>query len=154
MGRTPNKFNEPVAYAEIESVLHRNAGNAKVKTYTSVNKPVKVDSSVDAQRIGKVRVEMHVKEDRNVNGDCIYEKNISLKQIRDDGEPTSRDDYEETDCEDEPKSPLSKVEHCLKNMIDNLWADARETRNHVIAIAIIAGLALMGSVIALWRIFA
>lgn len=90
MGKT-RAHSEPTAYAEIGAYLHKRPGKAQVKTYTSVNEPLKVDAAEETRQIKKVRVEVHVKEDKGVKDGQVYQKDVDTVQISDggDSEPTT-----------------------------------------------------------------
>lgn len=81
------KVKEYDSFAEIAAALHRNDGEAYVQTYTSVNEPVRVEASKAADLISKVRVTMHVEEDRGVQRSAnggFYRKDVTVTQERDD----------------------------------------------------------------------
>lgn len=127
------KQNEPSGYAEVGTYLHEDEGKAKIKTYTSVNAPLKVDASERTRQVKKIRVETHVYEDKSVGDNCVYEKNVETIQVSGDGlrpsinklkeqryeEPEESEDFEES----EEKDSLNKGERFLKNMIksQNAW---------------------------------
>lgn len=113
---------EPVGYAEVGTYLHKNPGKATVKTYTSCNEPLKVDAAVETQQIKKIRVETHVYEDKSVNQNVVYQKDVETIQLSDGETPVSGSNFKTEAATPEesttPSSdPLSKGERMLKNMI-------------------------------------
>lgn len=151
-----SKVKEYDSYAVITSYLHRNEGEAYVKAYTGVNEDPRIDASKDAECISKVKVTMHVEEDRSVKKDgSFYEKTVGMTQERDA-------QVNSTAGRPSPVSPpiaqptqgvgMDKVDY-LKNMHDQL--DNRENANTIqnqrdhttlwvviVALAILIGLAL------------
>lgn len=128
-----NKVKEYDSYAVITSYLHRNEAEAYVKAYTGVNEDPKIDASKDAECISKIKVSMHVEEDRSVKKDgSFYEKTVGMSQERDAQTGTSgtrtMPGYVPMPGA-QPSVGISgadKVDY-LKNMHDQL--DDRETAN-------------------------
>src|SRR3990167_4114887 len=87
---------EPTAYAEIGAYLHKDGGKAKVKAYTSVNKPLQVDASEKTEQIKRLRVEMHVVEDKTVDSNSFYTKSVDAVQVS-DSSPASSSGFSESD---------------------------------------------------------
>lgn len=125
------KNKEYDSYAEIGAFLHRDEGQARVETYTSVNSPLKVSASKAVEQISKVRVTMHVEEDRGVSRDGgFYMKGVSMSQTRDNN-------TEETTSNGSSKAPMPppyKPDHgsdlpawgkVLKNLVDEVSANTR-----------------------------
>lgn len=112
---------EPTAYAEIGTYLHRSEGKAKVKSYVSCNEPLKVDSAVDTKQIQKLRVEVHVKEDTGVKDNQFYEKDVETIQITNGGDiqPTTENSSEPLYNEIPSPDGLSPLK-VLKNFVDKI----------------------------------
>lgn len=113
---------EPIASCEIGSFLHENKGKATVKTYTAVNEPLKVDAADRTRQIGKVRVEMHVIESKNVVDNQIYQKDVEMFQIRDDATPSETSEMSSSSVNPSgavPKDGLTPLQ-VLKNFVDNI----------------------------------
>ena len=148
------KKSEPVAFAEVGSYLHENNGQATVKTYTSVNETLKVDPALKTRQIGKVRVEMHVTEDRSVGDNQIYEKNVTMHQIRDNipygtteigSSPAGTSGTSGTPGKStDGLTPLQ----VLKNFVDNIASDVRLHTALLVGIGILAA---AGVVIAIMK---
>jgi hypothetical protein len=145
--RKPNR--EPTAYAEIGGYMYENQGQAKVKMQTSVNKPLKLDDADRVTKINKVRVEMHVTEDKSVQENQVYEKDIRMKQTTDEGQPMHGTAYEQQS--DAPIQSASNpapddFKTWTKNIIDNILARLDSERLAywivIVAVALIAAFAL------------
>ena len=142
--------NEPVSYTEIGTYLHKTPGQARVKTYTSVNKPLQVDDADITEKVQKLRVEVHVKEDKIPTGSSIYEKTVDAIQISDStpmsnstelGKPFTTNSVPGSSSSSDGPSELQ----VLKNFVDNIAQDLRIWK----VIAICAGaVAIAGFVIA------
>lgn len=145
---------EPVSYAEVGAFLHEHdGGSATVKTYTSVNEGLKVDAATRTQQIGKVRVEMHVFEDKSVKDGQIYEKGIFMKQIRDNfvgngTQPISGSEqiYNQPTGAENQSGELTPLK-VLKNFVDNIASSQRLMWGIIVGLAIIAGGALALAII-------
>jgi hypothetical protein len=133
---------EPVAFAEVGSYLHENQGQATVKTYTSVNETLKVDPALKTRQIGKVRVEMHVTEDRSVGDNQIYEKNVTMHQIR-DNIPSGTTEIGSSPAGTSAGTPGKSTDgltplQVLKNFVDNIASDVRLHTALLVGIGILA----------------
>lgn len=118
-------------------------GKVIVKGLKSVNKPIKHGIAKNTDLICHKRIEINEVEDNSVDGDTIYSKKICLKQKDLEGKPQSyREDSDEIDDEAEPKDVFTKGEKFLKNMVDNLWADARQSRYLIFLALALACIAL------------
>jgi hypothetical protein len=138
---------EPVAYAEVGSYLHEGDGKAKIKTYTSVNKPLAVDESERTRRIGKIRVEMHVKESKELQDNAIYQKDVKMIQLSDnDSGKTEKigEDYVPEQPDGTVRPGMDKTDY-LKNFVDNIAADHRTTK---VLLFVLGALAIIALVIA------
>lgn len=121
---------------------------------TSVNRPLKLDDAERVTRIKRVRVEMHVKEDKAVRDDQVYQKDIDMRQIVDDGSSatntTSESPAHSSDEQDSPNDASDDYKVWNKNIIDNILArlDNADTRNVVLAvIGILLGAFALGLVV-------
>src|SRR3990167_5663198 len=123
---------EPTAYAEIGAYLHKDGGKAKVKAYTSVNKPLQVDASEKTEQIKRLRVEMRVVEDKTVDSNSFYTKSVDAVQVNDSSPASSsglsESDYPSTNAgesngdQKESKESPSALQ-VLKNFVDNIASD-------------------------------
>lgn len=144
--------------AEIATFLHVNEGEAYTKSYTSVNEPLKVDSSKLVKKVGGVKVHMLVEEDMNVKNDgSFYEKRVWNEQERDNTNSRSEPYQSEKNYINNPNNNSNQQSACsdglsplqvLKNFVDNIAADNR-TQWMVIAAALILaagaiGIAILG----------
>ena len=146
MGRT-KAVDEPVSYAKVGMFLHENGGKAKIKTYTSINENLKVDSADRTRKVGEVTVEMHVREDKSVIGNQIYEKNVDSVQVTGSGDPSNETSTSaESPFGDTPVGDDFK--RWTKNIIDKL-IDAKNTQWVVIGLSLVIG--ALGLGIALGR---
>lgn len=137
--------------AEIATFLHVNDGEAYTKSYTSVNEPLKVDSSKLMKKVGGVKVHMLVEEDMSVKSDgSFYEKRVWNEQERDT--ISTRSEPFQTQKQNIPQ-PNNNTQsnnntdgltplQVLKNFVDNIATDVRILTIAIIAVAIIAGAAL------------
>lgn len=124
------KNKEHDSYTEIASYLHRDEGEARVETYTSVNAPIKVSGSKTAEQISKVRVTMHVEEDKGVTREGgFYMKKVSMSQTRDDQtpQPTASNGRSEPPYSQQREngSDLPAWGKVLKNLVDEVSANTR-----------------------------
>lgn len=142
--KRPNR--EPTAYAEIGGYMYETEGNAKVKLQTSVNKPLKLDDADRVTKINKVRVEMHVSEDKSVQDNQVYEKDIKMKQISNNGDASDGTNFDEDSTPSKSNGGLENSAVYLKNMIDNVLARLDTERTGfwiaIIATALVAAFAL------------
>ena len=136
---------EPTAYAEIGTYLHRDNSKAKVKSYVSCNEPLKVDSAMDTKQIQKLRVEVHVKEDTSVKGNQFYEKDVETLQISNGGEsqPTTETSSNEMPNPNVEPSDLGEdFKKWTKNIIDKLKDSEVIQYALITAVGIVSALAL------------
>lgn len=152
--------NEPVAYAEVGTFLHRMGdGRAKVKSYTSVNEPLRVMAAEDTKQVLRLRVETHVKECKDVQDDgSFYEKDVKVKQIR--------EDFDTEETTETPGSSYTQPSHAtsqgvpdgtvrpgmdkadyLKNFLDKLFDKTRDLYTMIIVFGVIAVVALVLAVV-------
>lgn len=135
--------------AEIGTYLHVNDGEAYVKSYTSVNEPLKVDSATLTKKVGGVRVKMLVEEDTGCKKDgSFYQKSVWNEQERDNiSNPSTgfgRHNVDpvtgapQTESNKDGLTPLQ----VLKNFVDNIAADVRQHTWLIVGIAVIAAAAL------------
>lgn len=140
---------ERVAYTEIGGFLHENAGRATVKTYTSVNEPLRVDAAEKTRQIGRVRVEMHVVEDKSVGDNQIYQKDVFMQQIRDNMVPSGTTESGSSDMpsyengEKKSNDDLPAWGKVLKNFVDKIADSQKMQWVMMIGIAIIAAAGLV-----------
>ena len=140
---------EPTTYAEIGIYLHKEGnGKVSVKTYTSVNKALQVDASEEALQIGKVRVEMRVTEDKNVDGNKVYEKTIDTVQVTDPKQTASNSTNTATETPehkwDDTPSLGNDFKTWCKNTYDQLENRVTKHDNWLIALGVGVGVALVG----------
>lgn len=163
MGRERTILNEPVAFARVVGVLHENdGGQAYVKNYASVNKEPKVDVSDRSRKYFGLRVETHIKEDKNVNmdDDSFYCKDVKTIQRRDnETQYGNGNDSYATNPINTPNQKFNSVgdgknmDKCdyLKNMHDNHLEDHRTKdktdKNYLLWI--LAGCGLVSAIVAL-----
>ena len=125
--KSTKAIEEPTAYAEIGAYLHKDGGKAKVKAYTSVNKPLQVDASEKTEQIKRLRVEMHVVEDKTVDSNSFYTKSVDAVQVSDSSPASSsgfsESDYPNTNAGESKESPSGL--QVLKNFVDNIASDLR-----------------------------
>jgi hypothetical protein len=77
------KVREYDSFAEIGTYLHRNKGEAFVKSYASANEPLKVDASEDSEMVHRLRVTINTTEDKGVKRDgSFYSKHVAASQTR------------------------------------------------------------------------
>lgn len=125
------KNKEYDSYTEIASYLHRDEGEARVETYTSVNAPIKVTASKTAELISKVRVAMHVEEDKGVTREGgFYMKKVSMSQTRDNQveETTSNGSSRpnrQMAGQEQGNNDLPAWGKVLKNLVDEVSANTR-----------------------------
>lgn len=157
------KVKEYQSFAEIGAFLHRNDGEAYVQTYTSVNEPIKIEGSKDAEMITKVRVNIDVEEDRGVqrrNGGGFYAKRVEASQVRDDNTVSTARTTPGAPMaapKTAPSDGMDKTDY-LKNMHDQL--DNRETANklqnqneHTVFWLVILGVAIIATTaLVLWMV--
>lgn len=131
-----NYQEEPVAYAQIQTHLHEDPAEARVKTYTSVNTPIKIDSATKSTKVHGLEVQVHVIEDKNVKDDSIYEKKVKTMQTSSEYSNSSSsrstkqmhgspEEVPDSECcvdgkpNGKPHAGMDKADY-LKNMIDNI----------------------------------
>lgn len=124
------KNKEYDSFAEIGAFLHRDEGQARVETYTSINSPLKVAASKSVEQISKVRVTMHVEEDRGISRDGgFYMKGVSMSQTRDDQNTTPTTSNGSTGARQttgpEQGHDLPAWGKVLKNLVDEVSANTR-----------------------------
>lgn len=125
------KNKEYESYAEIGAYLHRDEGEARVETYTSVNSPLKVSASKAVEQISKVRVTMHVEEDKGVTRDGFYMKGVRMSQTRDNNTEetksngSSKQDYPYSQRQEDGQKDLPAWGKVLKNLVDEVSANTR-----------------------------
>jgi hypothetical protein len=146
----PNRIKEPVAYAMCGSFLHENnGGRASVKTYTSVNEPLKIDAADSTKKIGSIKVSMHVEEDKSVyssgNQGQIYEKNISIKQTSDApiSGTTNVEGSEQPYNQQTTDTTTPNGLQVLKNFVDELSANQRLIIGSIFVLAVLVGAAFV-----------
>ena len=150
--------NKVIGYTEVATHLHRdNGGKVCIKSKTSVNKPLHADTGhADTQKVSHIRVKVMEEEVPELNGDKFYQKDlISIQEsvMNADTKNESKklyandflnDDDDEDEEQPNSNSPISKEGHFLKNMIDNIWSDIRQMRDHnvLLIVGIICSLVL------------
>ena len=147
---TSGPVNEATAYAEIGGYLYENEGKATVKMHTSVNESLKLDDAVKATRIKKVRVEMNVIEDKSVQGNQIYQKDVSMTQIVDDNNPTTTAqnsystgapvDANQSDPNNQGQGPSGL--QVLKNFVDKIADQVKAMWIVIAGLALVTGVAI------------
>ena len=120
---------EVLGYAKFGAFMHRdNGGKMKVSAYTSVNKPLIIDSADETTRIAERTYKIVEEERPELNGNKFYEKEVWNEQSGsgDVAGPTGHGSSTpgENSENGDGLSPL-KV---LKNFVDNLAADVRADR--------------------------
>ena len=137
MGRT-KATEEPAGYVEIGTYLFRNQGSMSVKTLSSVNSPLKLDTAEDIKQVKKIRVETRVTEDKSVTDNCVYQKNVETIQLPSGNSDPSNNSF--TSAE----NPFGEVpvgddfKRWTKNIIDKL-IDAKNTQWVVIGLSLVIG---------------
>jgi len=141
-----SRIKEKESYAEIGTFLHVDKGQARIKAYTSVNEPLKVDASELTKKVGKVRVRMVVEEDKSVQNDgSFYEKNVDAVQERDDGDVDHQNTrsskvytpQEDPDVNDTVPTNGHDKFSVLKNFVDNIASDNRIQWMAILGVAIL-----------------
>jgi len=143
------KQRESEAFVDIGGYVYHNEGNAKVKMHIGeVNKPLKPDDATKTQRLKKIRVYMGVEEDKSVQGNQVYEKDINMWQEQDgtDGKPRSTayendvtPDSEESQNNNSAPSGLQ----VLKNFVDKIKDEQLAMWIVIIGIGLLAIYALV-----------
>ena len=146
MKKTTSAVEEPTAYAEIGTYLHKNPGKATVKSYASVNEPLKVDSADETKQIKKIRVEVHVKEDTEVKGNQYYQKDVESIQLSDPKDnpyntATGSNELPENG-NGQPEPVSDDFKKWTKNIVDKLKDSEVVQYVLMTAIGIVAALAL------------
>lgn len=141
------KVREYENYAEIGTFMHVNDGEAYVKSYTSANEPLRVDSAQHTQKVGGVKVKMLVEEDNSCKKDgSFYKKTVWNEQLRDNASsPTTGYGTHSINTNGQPttdnKDGLTPLQ-VLKNFVDNIAADVRQHTWLIVLTAIVAAVAL------------
>lgn len=145
-----------LGYAKFGAFMHRdNGGKMKVSAYTSVNKPLTVDSADETTRIAE-RTYKIVEEERPVlNGNKFYEKEVWNEQSGHGDvqgtKPAGTNEVGGDPSVSEGKDGLSPLK-VLKNFVDNLAEDVRSDRGFARwGLVIVAVVAASAFVIALLK---
>lgn len=154
MARSTKAGEEPVSYAKVGMFLHENAGKATTKVYTSINEGLKVDAAEKTRKVGEVTVEMHVKEDRSVKDNQIYQKDIWAEQKNSMGDP-SNDGNNTSLTGDSPVDPSQGLTplQVLKNFVDRINDRVTKHDGYLIALAAVSAVALVVGVATAIKLF-
>jgi len=151
--------NKVIGTTDIGAFRHRdNNGEIKIELVSAVNKPFTVEKHDETTPIFVKRFKTTEEEIFDIRPHQSYTK--KFKPIQEDIDtPVNKEQKQTTqtsskydpnddlyDEDEQPKqnSPLSKEGHFLKNMVDNLWSDIRQMRDHnvLLIVGIICSLVL------------
>ena len=146
------KMKESETFCEIGGFIHQDQGRVKAKMYVGdVNRPLVIDDAELTKRMKKIRVTMHVSEDKSVHQNQVYEKDIEMVQeiIGDPSgkagksAPYSQDATPEVNAANGQTNPEGMTPfQVLKNFVDNIAKDNRAQWIVIVCIAIIAAAGL------------
>lgn len=140
--KTAAKTNEPSGYVEIGTYLFNNPGKSSVKTLTSVNKPLKLDTADEIKQVKKIRVETRVVEDTSVEDGKVYQKDVETIQTSGDGD--SSDPSTSTNFSTGADSDDTPVSDDFKRWTKNIVDKCLDTNNlQWVAIVALGGIALL-----------
>lgn len=151
--KTKTTVQEESTYGKIGVFLRKDQGKASIDMVTSVNEPLKVETSDEIQKIDEVTVKVHVFEDKGVHGNRVYQKTVLAEQYRENGEPAQTSTKTSTSAD--PKfnsfggdSPMDKTDY-LKNMHDNLHSQVQnlETWQKIGLILAVGALVVAGALV-------
>lgn len=155
-GKTDEISGRLLGSAEIASYLVENdGGNEKVIARTSVNSPILAPDGKHVHRMGGVRVKMIEEEDKTVKldngGSQFYHKEVNVIQeplSKKSGSVPDREyDNPSGDYQPSGKDGLTPLQ-TLKNFVDNVAADGRQTRGWVKFALVLGGIGLCGFILA------
>jgi hypothetical protein len=114
-----------IGSAEIGACLHiDNGGKASIASYTSVNKPLKVEMHDKTEKIAHKRFRMVEEEVAEIDGDKFYNKHIWNVQenVNGDVRETERSDPDHEEYGEDPAPKDGRLDRLgvLKNFTDKI----------------------------------
>ena len=135
-----------LGYAKFGAFMHRdNGGKMKISAYSSVNKPLTIDSADETTRVAERTYKIVEEERPELNGSKFYEKTVWNEQTGTGDvqgtRPSGSNDVDSDPENNENNKELTPL-RVLKNFVDNLAEDVRSDRGFarwgLILVAVVA----------------